>query len=96
MAMMTPHAVTEVSEAELLAARRWLSESRADVDAEVIAELPPSAIYRAVAGHYERGWPQFQRDQRDHHGMPRTTPARAREHLTPPDPHTRPDDRLSR
>jgi hypothetical protein len=93
MAMVTPHAVTEVNEAELAAARQWLSKSRAGVDAEVIAELPPSAIYRAVAGRYERGWPQF---QRDHHGTRRTTPVRAGEHLMPPDPQTRPDDRWSR
>jgi len=93
MAMVTPHAVREVSEAELLAARKWLSESRADVDAEVIAELPPSSIYRTVAGRYEHGWPQF---QRDHDGTRRTTPARAGKHLAPLDPHWRPEDRWSR
>jgi hypothetical protein len=93
MAVVTPHAVTEVSEAELAAARQWLSKSRADVDAEVIVELPPSAIYRAVAGRYERGWPQF---QRDHDGTRRTTPARAGGHLTPLDPQTRAEDRCSR
>ena len=93
MAMVTPQAVTEVSEAELAAARQWLSKSHADIDAEALAELPPSAIYRAVAGRYVRGWPQF---QRDHHGTRRTTPARAGEHLTPLDPQTRPEERWSR
>jgi hypothetical protein len=61
--MVTPQAVTAVSQAELLAARRWLSTSRSrDVDTDVIAELPPSAVYRALARHYDGGWPQFQRD----------------------------------
>jgi hypothetical protein len=63
IAMVTPHAVMEVSPAELVAARRWLSESRADVGAEIVAELPPSAVYRAIARPYDRGWPQFQRDR---------------------------------
>ena len=61
--MVTPHAVTEVSTAEVVAARRWLSDARADIDAELIAELPASVVYRAVASRYDHGWPQFQRDQ---------------------------------
>ncbi len=65
MAMVTPQAVTEVSAAELVAARRWLSQSRDDVRAEVIAELPASVVYRAVAERYAQGWPQFQRDRQE-------------------------------
>jgi hypothetical protein len=60
--MVTPYAVTEVSAAETVAARRWLSDSRADLDAELIAELPVSVVCRAVARRYNHGWPQFQRD----------------------------------
>ena len=61
--MVTPHAVTAVSNAELRAARHWLSTSGSrDVEVEVIAELPPSVVYRALAGRYDGGWPQFQRD----------------------------------
>jgi hypothetical protein len=89
MAMVTPRAVTEVSEADLLAARKWLLESREDIDAEVIAELPPSAIYRAVAERYKRGWPQF---QRDHERTRRPTPARAKCHLASPDRQSRAED----
>jgi hypothetical protein len=63
MAMVTPHAVTEVSTAEVVAARRWLSDSRTDVDAELIAELPASVVYRTLARRYDRGWRQFQCDR---------------------------------
>jgi hypothetical protein len=63
IAMLTPQAVTEVSAAELVAARRWLLDSRAAVDAELIAELPASVVYRTVARRYDHGWPQFQRDR---------------------------------
>ena len=70
--MVTPHAVTEVSAAEVIAARRWLSDARADIAAELIAELPASVVYRAVAGRYDHGWPQFQRDRRQ---TPQARPA---------------------
>jgi hypothetical protein len=81
--MVTPHAVTEVSPAELVAARRWLSEWRADVGTEVIAELPPSAVYRAVARHYDCGWPQFQRDREEtrHAGSAHAQRGRVPRHL---------------
>jgi hypothetical protein len=91
--MVTPHAVTEVSAAELLAARRWLSQARADVGAEVIAELPPSAVYRAVARRYDRGWPQFQRDREE---TRRAGPAHAARSLARRDPYTPAEDRRSR
>lgn len=62
--MVTPHAVTAITTAELCAARTWLADSRSYVhgDAELIAELPPSAVYRALARDYDGGWPRFQRD----------------------------------
>lgn len=93
IAMVTPQAVTEVSAAELVAARRWLSNSPSDVAAEVIAELPASVVYRAVARRYDRGWPQFQRDaqQTRQAGPAGTAPGRA-----PRDPQTLAEHRRSR
>jgi hypothetical protein len=77
IAMVTPQAVTEVSAAEVVAARRWLSDSRADVGLELIAELPASVVYRAVARRYDRGWRQFQRDrQRTRQARPAAGAAR--------------------
>jgi hypothetical protein len=87
IAMVTPQAVTEVSTAEVLAARRWLSDSRADVDAELIAELPASVVYRAVARRYDHGWRQFQRDhQQTRQAQPPAgaTHGRAPRDLQPP------------
>jgi hypothetical protein len=85
--MVTPQAVTEVSAAEVVAARRWLSESRADVGVEAIAELPASVVYRAVARRYDRGWRQFQRDrQQTRHARPPAgaTQGRVPRHLQTP------------
>lgn len=68
--MVTPHAVTAITTAELHAARTWLANSRlcGHGDAELIAELPPSVVYRALAREYDGGWPRFQRDS---HAIPR-------------------------
>jgi hypothetical protein len=60
--MVTPAAVTALTTAELRAARSWLSQTGACVDAAMVAELPASAVYRALAQRYDGGWPQFQRD----------------------------------
>lgn len=48
---------------ELRDARAWLNGlDWTDADAELIAELCPRAVYRAVDFHYEGGWAQFLRD----------------------------------
>lgn len=92
--MVTPQVVTAVSKAELLAARRWLSTSKSrDVDVEIIAELPPSAVYRALARHYDGGWPKF---QHDNEATQRALLARAERDRTSRAVRTDPEDRRSR
>lgn len=93
IAMVTPHAVTEVSPAELVAARRWLSDSRAGIGADIVAELPPSAVYRAIARGYDRGWPQFQRDRG---GTRQAGSAHAEHGRAPRDLQTPAEERRSR
>lgn len=75
IAMVTPHAVTAITTAELGLARTWLANSRSCFhgDAELIAELPPSVVYRALDRDYDGGWPRFQRDSQM---IPRTPVAR--------------------
>jgi hypothetical protein len=72
IAMVTPHAVTTITTGELHAARMWLAGARSCFhgDAELIAELPPSVVYRALARDYDGGWPRFQRDSQT---IPRTS-----------------------
>jgi hypothetical protein len=76
IAMVTPHAVTAITTAELHAARTWLANSRScgHGDAELFAELPPSVVYRTLARDYDGGWPRFQRDSQT---IPRTPVARS-------------------
>jgi hypothetical protein len=95
IAMITPQAVTEVNAAELMAARRWLSDTRADVGAELIAELPASVVYRTLARRYDHGWPQFQRDHQ-HTQQQTRPPAGAAPRDAPRDLHTPAEQRRSR
>ena len=62
--MVTPHAVTTITTAELALARTWLANSRSCFHGDVvlIAELPPSVVYRVLARDYDGGWARFQRD----------------------------------
>lgn len=64
MTMVTPTIAPMVpTAAELADARAWLGGlDWTDADAELIAELCPRAVYRAVNMHYGGGWPQFLRD----------------------------------
>jgi hypothetical protein len=83
--MVTPHAVTAITTAELALARRWLAGARSCFhgDTELIAELPPSVVYRALARDYDGGWPRFQCDSQT---IPCTPVARSMPRGTQLDP----------
>lgn len=65
--MLTPtlHAMVPMPD-ELAAARAWLTERKwVDADAELIADLTPLIVFRAIDAHYDGGWARFVMETRN-------------------------------